>query len=437
MATAPMRLFTTLLLLAGGLGAFFWLRMRDEDAVVPVPEEQAQAVQQPSIRPSTGRQPLDELPVAEDAAPQTFARPSDRPPRNWIEQNNEATRLLKAGELLRAVELLEGCHAAVPEEDAFRRNLAEACVRLARHEHDVEGELDAAVAHLERAIEVGHDRRDVQALRDLLERWRREADVGRDHWTDSSLYFELSYDAERADILSAAQEVLDHLERCYGDLRDWFGVDPVIEEGRPRLRVVLYGPGEFDRVTGLGDWAGGVFDGVVRVSVSDLQRERSSWERTLRHELVHAFVHEVGGNRVPGWLNEGLAQWLEASSGADRARRVERARQRMGTQPPFPFSRLQGSLATWSDTDAIRRAYAQSLLLVHAIVTGANRGGEEALRRMVQAGRGGGDAGVGAGHRTSSTNSSVSTAPVSRQSSSSARSGRSCMQCRRLPAPPT
>ncbi len=90
---------------------------------------------------------------------------------------------------------------------------------------------------------------------------------------------------------------------------------------------------------------------------------------------MHAFAHEVGGGSVPGWLNEGLAQYLEGPE-----RPLEAARRRLAGHELFPLERLEGNLAGWSDPEAIARAYAQSLLLVDLI---AGQYGEEALRRMV------------------------------------------------------
>src|SRR5206468_3284909 len=119
---------------------------------------------------------------------------------------------------------------------------------------------------------------------------------------------ELSFDTDREDILHHSHEVLEYLEESYEDLVRWFGTDPFAKG--PRIRVVLYRRADFDRMTGLGDWAAGVFDGVVRVSLEDLAAGQA-WRAVLVHELVHAFVQSLGGPAVPGWLNEGLAQLLE------------------------------------------------------------------------------------------------------------------------------
>jgi len=317
-------------------------------------------------------------PVPGSAAPRPESAPRPAVGDAWVELNNEATNDLTAGDLPAAVTKLERCHEAVPENAVFTGNLVEALVRLSKHEHE-RGDLENAVAHLSRAVALGGEREDIDVLRRILERWQRELELGRDDWTEGSSRFELAFDTDRADILHHSFEVLEHLELTYDDLVRWFGEDPL--PNGPPIRVVLYDPEDFDRLTGLGDWAAGIFDGVVRISVSNLTRGQG-WREVLVHELVHAFVQARCGNAVPGWLNEGLAQLLEG-----RPSELAHARERLQGVELFPLERLAGSLAGWEDSTAIGRAYAQSLLFVEYLRATY---GEDALRRML--------AGIPAGH---------------------------------------
>lgn len=357
-----------LILVLGALGAFFWARARgagagsidsaDSGGVL----EGAPAL----IAVDQGRRrALEQAPGAHDPA-RTAA----------VLANNEAALLLEQGELARALALFETCHAAYPEDVVFTRNLAEALARLARS-HYQERRLELCVAELERALALAPEREDADVLRTVLERWRKEAELALGETTDSSRYFELTYDAQRGDVLHRSAEVLARLEGSYGVLRDWFGVDPIVDGGREPIRVVLHATHAFDELTGLGDWAAGAFDGTVRISVDDLERERERWPRIARHELCHAFLREIGGPDVPGWLNEGLAQWLEAEGALERA---ARARASLADGVLFPIERLEGSLASWQDQAEIARAYAQSLALVAHL---AQNYGESVLRAMV------------------------------------------------------
>ncbi len=292
----------------------------------------------------------------------------------WVAENNRAARLLGEGELESAIEVLERCHAAQPENDVFRRNLAEALVRSA-YAHYADHRIQEALAALSRALDLEPEREDAARLESIRAGWLDESRIEERQWTESSDLFELAYDGERVDILEHSQAVLDHLERSYDRFREWFGRDPVREGVSRRIRVVLYRPEEFDRITGIGDWAGGAFDGVVRVSLASFDPTGTRWKAVLDHELVHAFVRALGGIEVPGWLNEGLAQILEPGTPD-----LGGARERLAGGPLIALERLEGSLAGWEDPAEILRAYAQSLLLVERI---HREWGEEALRRMI------------------------------------------------------
>lgn len=372
MRISPLR-WAPLLATALGLGVVAaWIvrgPTKDSPPAAPPPAQpMALPIGRLAVAPLPSAAPRPEEPTDEGAS--------------WVELNNAATDDLLVGDLAAAAEKLQRCHAAVPDNAVFCTNLAEVCVRLARSEHE-EGRLAEAIAQLERGLALGRDRTDREALEHLLERWRRERELGGDDWTDGSSRFELTFDTDRGDILHRSHEVLEHLERSFDELVAWFGLDPFAPGAI--VRVLLYDPEDFDRLTGLGDWAAGVFDGAVRVSVRDLAAG-TGWRSVLVHELVHAFIHAQAGRAVPGWLNEGLAQLLEGP-GMD----LERSRELLRGRDPFPLESLAGSLASWSDPQAIQRAYAQSLLFVSHL---RSTFGDEALRRMLAGIRAGEDSGV-------------------------------------------
>jgi hypothetical protein len=306
------------------------------------------------------------------------------PGQSWNALNNSAVeRLASAGddvaELQAVAALLEQCHAAEPEQATFRANLAEALARWAQAERDRPGaDHAAALARLERAAALAPERGD---LPPLIERWRREQETERDFARYGSLYFELSFDGEQRDLLARAVELTEILDRAYGELRERFQHDPNQARGT-RLRVVIYTPEAFHAVTGLGHWAAGAFDGSVRVPIRDLDRDRPRWERTLRHELVHAFLDSLAGRGLPGWLNEGLAQWHEGELGQQRAL----ARRALGN-PPLELSELAGNLGQSGDPARIGQAYAQALLFTDFLIGRYGESGVAALLAGIGAGQ--------------------------------------------------
>ena len=362
-----------------GAGAFQLLRTEAAEPDEPIPALDP--------TPATATQPEDGVrkPAGEGASRPHATRMADvagGSGTNWVALNNEANEDLSRDDYESAAAKFRQCVEARPDEPIFRRNLGITLAQLADALAD-----SAEAADRARALEVAAeavellegDEREAVQLR--LERWKAAAVTEADFFTYGNDRFELAYDGDRDSLRASEDRILQILDAADQEFRESFGADPLATTGK-RLRVVFYRREQFDQVTGLGHWAGGVFDGTVRVPVENLRRQLTTGalERVLRHELLHAFVSAVGGTRVPGWLNEGLAQWVEQPD--RRSMAVAAARQRLERQVLFPLSELRRGLSTWEDADAIARAYAQSLALADWIVV---HHGESVLFAMVQA----------------------------------------------------
>jgi hypothetical protein len=364
MQSRPSWLLIAVAAIFGAVGVWQLVeRLRPEHAPPPVVEPSAE----PAKPSSDGaRRPLDE-PRAAQAAHETgpapaagLANPAAGDMADELARlNNEAVRHLEVGELEPAVEKLQRCVEGDPEREVFRANLAEALARLARVLHDEKLLLVPAIEKLERAVELAPERKE---LAELLARWHKERADQLSFWHDQSAHFDLSYAGERADLLDAGPRLIDALEAAYDEFREKFGVD-FAGRGRPLVQVVLYRRDEYRARTGLGDWSSGAFDGVVRLPIEQLATELHGLRGVLRHELAHAFAKAVGGGKVPGWLNEGVAQWVEGRGAGelDWARRTARGQTRIGIE------RLRGTLSSWEDKSTIGHAYVQSLALVLAL----------------------------------------------------------------------
>ncbi|MFN0007709.1 MAG: hypothetical protein ACKVXR_07360 [Planctomycetota bacterium] len=362
-------------LVLAGTAAFLWFSGSDRAEFPEAVQDEAEPAPIEPLR-SAGRRAI--LPLRTETPVSAAAGVDVR----WAETNREAIAALDRGDLEQAVLLFERCRAAVPGEPVFARNLAEALARLAVRQDESGGpeERARAVEHLARAAELAPEREDIARR---LEQMRRLASSEEGFMVENSEHFELSYDGARTDILWSTFDIVKPLENAYQDFGELFGRWPV-ESGRPRIRVVLYRKTGFHEATGMGHWAGGVFDGSVRVPVEDLGREKETLERVLRHEVAHAFVRETGGNQVPGWLNEGLAQWLEARTLVDRAREIEEARAKLAGKTLIPLDELESSLSAIQGDEAVAQAYAQSLALCAWI---ERNFGERLLFDMVAASR--------------------------------------------------
>ena len=95
---------------------------------------------------------------------------------------------------------------------------------------------------------------------------------------------------------------------------------------------------------------------------------RSELSGVLAHELAHALIRKNSNDRAPGWLHEGLAQWLEGR----RIPRSEFRRLLGGGRHADLLSALDVRFRRASEVASARAHYAEALGLVEFLV--AERG---------------------------------------------------------------
>jgi tetratricopeptide (TPR) repeat protein len=193
-----------------------------------------------------------------------------------------------------------------------------------------------------------------------VEAWRREAGLHErftqklgDHFT---VLFEGPAEAE------LAQKAVDVLEAAYwriGSALYTYPAEPIT--------VILYTREQFRDVTQSPDWAGGAYDGRIRVPVHGAMKNVTEFERVLTHEFTHALVKTIAPRGVPQWLNEGLAMYFESPH-------LTRASEPKGAaESKPPLATLEGSFAGM-DAPAAARAYAQSAAAVKLLMEDAGAG---------------------------------------------------------------
>ena len=142
------------------------------------------------------------------------------------------------------------------------------------------------------------------AIKRRLEKVRRDLAAESRYIRSNSAHFTLSYDGDRDEAIGAL--LLDQLEQSWSDLTSELEV--VVMQP---ITVILYTRREFHETTGTGREVAGLFDGKVRLPIGGVTRITPGLTRLIRHELTHALLHVKGAGRVPRWLHEGLAQWME------------------------------------------------------------------------------------------------------------------------------
>jgi tetratricopeptide (TPR) repeat protein len=288
-----------------------------------------------------------------------------------------ANNLAKTGKYSDAVKLLQSAVAADPAHPSPRIQIGSYLLRLRR--------VTEAVEHLEKAIELkpgdldGHELlgqayyedNDVPSaraqwdyvlemdpnrdeLRQQYEKAFREESVEQNFNREGTRHFRISY--PRAISKDSRSRVLTLLERARMDIgRNFGGVYP--EEP---IHVVIYSASQFSEATQLDAHIGAVFDGKIRVPLTDENGEALSPEelkKRLCHEYVHVVVRQMAGNNVPWWLNEGLA---ETFSGDLDERDTEVLQRAYAEGLDFSLADLETSQLSKLSPEVLSLAYTQS-----------------------------------------------------------------------------
>jgi hypothetical protein len=184
-----------------------------------------------------------------------------------------------------------------------------------------------------------------------LEAWRREAAVHDTFSTRVASHFTILFEGPADQPM--AGRVSDMLEAIYWQVGGALGAYP------PNvLTVVLYSKEQFRDITQSPAWAGGLYDGRIRIPVAGKVDEREL-RRVMTHESTHAVVHSLAPRGVPQWLNEGLAVLMEQAGGPPK---------RLAADATVPaLARLEGTFADLTPAEA-GNAYATSAAATQALL---------------------------------------------------------------------
>ncbi len=147
----------------------------------------------------------------------------------------------------------------------------------------------------------------------------------------------------------------DALEDAYTSVGYRLGVYP-----ERTISVLIYTSETFEELANV-DWARGMYDGKIRLAVGGLDEEqRNDLAALLRHEYAHVLIHELSA-RVPAWVHEGLATWLDGSS-------VVAAQERLRAAGELPrLAALGRSFTNIKSARQARLAYDLSLCFVERL----------------------------------------------------------------------
>jgi len=213
-------------------------------------------------------------------------------------------------------------------------------------------------------------------LQELLGKVQRESNVEENFNQQETWHFSLRYDGQRTS-LALQRDLLHTLEDQYRELSRELDFAP-----QENITVVLYTKRAFFDVTQSPSWAGGLYDGKLRIPVEGVTAMTPELERVLKHELTHSFISYLTNNRAPAWLQEGVAQMLEPRGlqhyGPVLSHLFQERKQ-------APMRALEGSFAQYSSNQAMV-AYVESLAAVEYLRSTLGMSGVQKILQRIGSG---------------------------------------------------
>jgi hypothetical protein len=145
----------------------------------------------------------------------------------------------------------------------------------------------------------------------------------------------------------------DHFTRLFADI-------PAFSTS-----IRLMDEDEFFELTGAPRWTNAMFfRGQIILPLSKGKAiDIENLNRSVRHEYTHAILSALSAGNLPGWLDEGLAQWFE---GEESPGLRDALREWLKAHEPVSLNLLQGGF-TKLKAEMVPAAYAQSLIATRLV----------------------------------------------------------------------
>jgi hypothetical protein len=183
-------------------------------------------------------------------------------------------------------------------------------------------DLDLAVSTLEKAAAIAPRDR---SIAQQLERWHREAALHSHFEERTTARFKVLFEGAEEKVIG--DQIASILEAAYWRIGKAMNTYP-----SETLSVILYTNKQFQDITRAPGWAGGGYDGRIRLPVGGALRSPKTLERVVTHEFVHAVIHNAAGPAIPTWVNEGLASYMESTDRTWVQQVLRRADGRIGIE---------------------------------------------------------------------------------------------------------
>jgi tetratricopeptide (TPR) repeat protein len=275
---------------------------------------------------------------------------------------------------------------AIDELEKERGDIPEVLYLRARH-HFFEGRYEKALATVEEAIDKGGDENHIKRLHALVGA-TKEVTTDYVKHTSSQGRFELWVPPGKDEVLVPFAG--EALERAYDEIGDELGykpATPIRVEVYPRTSMLAEVSSlTEDEIRTSGTIALCKYNRLMITSPRALLRGYG-WVDTLVHEYVHYVINSKTKNRVPIWMHEGLAKYLERRWRGASAQSLSPATQsllkrRLEADTLITFDQMHPSMAKLPSQEDAAVAFAQVFTVMEYL-----RGevGEGAFKKLLDA----------------------------------------------------
>ncbi len=230
-----------------------------------------------------------------------------------------------------------------------------------------------------KSLHVASDKEFVQLV-------RFTAQETKDYTSSESKNFKIFYKSERDKIL--VPYALDTLERQRKALLELLGYAPsekvrveIVDNAKALAKVSTL---SLESIKTTGTIALCKFNRIMFINPKSLLFGYQ-WQDTIAHEYVHLVVSKMSRNRVPVWIHEGIAKYLESSWRGGPGQNLEPAGAALLSQAVkrnklIPFEKMHPSLALLPSQEDAALAYAEVFSVIEYI---KQKNGADSLARLI------------------------------------------------------
>lgn len=161
--------------------------------------------------------------------------------------------------------------------------------------------------------------------------------------------------------VGVSEIVRDTVLSTHARLGSYFGELPPV-----KTIIRLMDEDVFFLTTGAPRWTNALYikDQIIIPLPPHTDLDVANLERSIKHEYTHAVIHGLSNGQCPGWLDEGLAQWMEGPMNPLLMKAFNRW---LKDHKPLPLSMLQNGF-TQLNPSMVPAAYAQSLFSAQHLI---------------------------------------------------------------------